>query len=62
MAQYLDLEGKLDHPVPKVPILGFQSLKQIPIVMPFSTPGTRPQAGLAGPCKVENGSGFPAVR
>jgi hypothetical protein len=59
MAQYLDLEGKLDHPVPKVPILGFQSLKQIPIVMPFSTPGTRPQAS---PCRVENGSGFPAVR
>jgi hypothetical protein len=50
MAQNLDLERKQDGLVAKFSVLGFQSIEQIPIVTPFSTP------------KLENGGGFPAVR
>jgi hypothetical protein len=62
MAQDLDLERKLDRLVAKLPVLGFQSLDQIPIDTPFSTPGIRSRAGPAGPRKLENGSGFLAIR
>jgi hypothetical protein len=62
MAQDLNLERKLDGLVAKFPVLGFQSLEQIPIVTPFSAPGIRSRPGPAGPRKLENGSGFLVVR
>jgi hypothetical protein len=37
MAQDLDLKRELYGLVAKLPVLGFQSLKQIPIVRAFST-------------------------
>ena len=49
VAQDLNLERKLDGLVAKFPVLGFQSLEQIPIVTPFSTPGIRLRTGPAGP-------------
>jgi hypothetical protein len=62
VAQNLNLKRELYGPVAKFSVLGFQSLEQIPIVRPFSTPGIRSLTGLAGPRKLENGSGFLAVR
>ena len=62
MTQDLNLERKLDGLVAKFPVLGFQSLEQIPIVTPFSAPGIRSRPGPAGPRKLENGSGFLVVR
>jgi hypothetical protein len=62
VAQDLNLERKLDGLVAKFPVLGFQSLEQIPIVTPFSTPGIRLRTGPAGPRKLENGRGFLAAR
>ena len=62
MAQDLNLERKLDGLVAKFPVLGFQSIEQIPIVTPFSAPGIRSRPGPAGPRKLENGRGFLAAR
>jgi hypothetical protein len=60
MAQNLNLERKLEGLVAKFLVLGFQSLKQIPIVT--STPRIRSRTGPAGPRKLENGRGFLAAR
>jgi hypothetical protein len=55
--QGFNLEGKLDGPVSKLQVLGFQTFEQV--VTPFAV-GSR--AGAAGPRKLENGSGFFPVR
>lgn len=55
MAQNLNLARKLEGLAAKFLVLGFQSLEQIPIVTPFSTPRIRSRTGPAGPRKLENG-------
>jgi hypothetical protein len=62
MAQGLDLKRELYGLIAKFPVLGFQSLEQSPVLAPFSTTRIRSWASPAGPRKLENRSGFPAVR
>jgi len=62
MAQNLNLKRELYGLVAKFPVLGFQSLEQTPVLTRFSTARISSGAGPAGPRKLENGSGFLAVR
>jgi hypothetical protein len=55
----LNLERKLYGPASKRQILGFQIFDQVSVVAPVAI-GSR--AGLAGPRKLEDGSGFLTVR
>jgi hypothetical protein len=57
--QALNLERKLYGPASKRQILGFQIFDQVSVVAPVAI-GSR--AGLTGPRKLEDGSGFLTVR
>jgi hypothetical protein len=55
--QGLNLERELHGPASQRQIFGFQTFDQVSVVAFFDWP-----AGLAGPRKLDNGSGFFAVR
>jgi hypothetical protein len=60
-AQHLNLQHELNGLIAKLPVLGFQPLKQYLIFTPISTAGILARTASAERRELENGSGFSAV-